>query len=205
MQSIVSGRRSLAFTYWVCYAIPGAFLLLISYAFVALSTRIAAFDLVAIDVLQIIITVIAVFIVYVMGFAVIRSARNTHRMGFWGWVATIVVVIGMIRTPFDIMGMTQTDEEIGKQITLMNTGLPQRVDEITSLESIRYGNGAVTYFFVIDDTYDGVVDVDLIKGEAIRNNCESWQRMFEQIRTLYFHYSLRGQVRSFSITPEDCG
>ncbi len=197
------GEKSLPFTYWLCYFVPGVAIVLLTYGLVALTFRL---DAAVYDTLYYALLALTAVITYGCGIAVIRSAGNRKPVGFWGGAACIVVVLGMIRLPLELFVGPMDERDWVRQVEIMNAGLPQRADEITTLNRIAYDKGRVTYSFEIDASVTGPFNVQAIKAIAIPDFCGEWRPYFESgdVTAVEFSYLLRGEVHSFRITQADC-
>ena len=138
------GEESLPFTYWLCYFLPGLAITILLYGLIA---SVFLLDPAVYDLLLYTLLGFAIVVTYGCGVAVIRSAGNRKPVGFWGGAACVVVVLGMIRLPVEFFVNPGDEQEVALQFDLMNAGLPQRVDEITTLNRVAYDRGQVTYSY----------------------------------------------------------
>jgi len=208
-KSVLKGEKSLGFTYWVCYVLPNVIVMLFIYAIVASVFVLSDYPLFH-QFLVYFVQALPLAIAYVLGFAVINSVRNRGRIGFWGALASLAVVIGMIRTPLELLGFTvdspEYERELKKQFSLANAGLPKRIDDITTLNHISYDNKKLVFLFAIDESFTGSIDMQELKKLSINETCEIWNSSFEsgEMENIEYRYTINNDPHSFFISTEDC-
>ena len=165
---VFQGKKTLSQTYWLFYAVPLAFINVLYYALLSASFSLSKFNYNAILYTLLLLTII---FVYGFGVAVIRSARDKNKIGFWGGVAILIVVANMLRTPVEFFGSASNDisyeQELEKQISFINSGLPKKVDEVTTLQRVSYKDKSFIYHYIIDNTDADIINLKSIKGRAL--------------------------------------
>ena len=210
--SVHRGQMPLGETYWCWLILPQlcitALFLIISLNSFALLKLNSALYYGPVFFLQ----VLLVAILFFFGIGVLRSAR-TARSRVWANIASILVVIGFITTPVQLLsdwfGIGSPDEsEIGRQIGLLNAQLPRRLDQITTMDKIEYSDHVLYYHYTIDAAAIEKVSFEALQALLVKGGCQDWKRDLDNgtFSRIDYQYSGGGRLlRTISIMASSCG
>jgi hypothetical protein len=203
------GDDTLGRTYWLGWVIPGV---VMNIAFVVFATQAMALS----DAPKLynaiwwLLVAATAAVIYLGGIAVLRSAQNKKlrpRMGTWGWIASILVVIAFVRFPMEMLGVTpENDADIERQFDLLNVGLPKRIDDVTTMTRVSYDRKVVSYSYKVD-SIQGTIDVQKVKQLSLNDGCGQWKSSFDskELLKVEYKYLLQdGSVLRWELLPTDC-
>jgi hypothetical protein len=89
----------------------------------------------------------------------------------------------------------------------MNAPLPQKIDDVTTLQSVRIANKTLTYVFKIEGDVPADFDVAVIKADNLATFCNTFRSTFESgfYTKLIYDYALPAGPQQFTVTPAECG
>ncbi|MDQ0316414.1 hypothetical protein [Amorphus orientalis] len=218
------GERPLGVTYWLWYIVPGIPIVIIDAVSIALSEEypeIIYWNAFAFWAAFILLLTAKAFLVYLIGYGVILSARKRKPTGFWGWIAIIIVVINMIRLPVsyytslmtafeppdpsDAQSVRVYQEQMLRQARAQ-TSLPKQIDSVTTLEGFTFDGLTFVYQYALDEEFGDRLDIERLKTHRLPELCKTFASMqtdgvLERVR---YEYSLHGETVSMTIDQSDC-
>ena len=89
----------------------------------------------------------------------------------------------------------------------MNAPLPQKVDDVTTLQSVQIVDKELTYFFTVEGDVPADFDVGIIKADSLPTICSTFRSTFENgfYRKLTYDYALPTGSKQFTVMPAECG
>lgn len=146
--------------------------------------------------------------------AIINSAGKGGARTFWGWAATIIAVIGIVRTLYSVLmifGVISTGwGQFAAGIERENIGLPVELEKglILSRMSVNKANYSLIYLFDFDiNTLNSSrFNLDLAK-EAVLEDCSELTKFLNNpVKIIIFRYAANdGSTADIEIYPQDCG
>ena len=180
----VYGEFSLAKTYWL-FGVLGQ---VVMYGITILAVQLTAPLLISNSVLghAIMQGVSYFWVLYatLAGVAIINSAGYSGKRSGWGWAATILAVLGLLRTALvalQLAGLMPTNfDDVSKGIAIDNMALPVRIDEATTLERIdtHYDSKSLIYRYSLDDNIQDENFFRQYMKKALIGNCEKLADFF---------------------------
>ncbi len=146
--------------------------------------------------------------------ATINAAGYNRKRKFWGWVATVVGGLSLIKTAMSalvILGlMPMTWSTLSKSIRAENLALPAQIGEELTLHEMRLNQAdkSLTYFIHIDTPTlsNNAMDTDIAKS-AILDGCMDLEPMFKgPVEKITYRYEANDKTLSLiDVLPKDCG
>ncbi len=213
LNDLFKGKLGLVTTYWLWGVIGGALVTLGSYVAFYIAAKniqnIFVYDLLTIGY-SIFVSAWLVFI----GLAIINSASFNRERGFWGWVASIIGTVSIIKGVYallTVLGIVSFSwAEIEKGIAMESTALPIEIGEGLTLTkmSADSNNKSITYKFMFDyKTLNNKTFDTTIAKDAILTSCIDLKIYFDgPVTNIIYNYEANdGTEVDIKILKEDCG
>ncbi|WP_282605682.1 hypothetical protein [Pelagibius sp. Alg239-R121] len=210
---LFKGKAGLAKTYWLWGVLGG---LVVTIASTAISHYIAAYfesDLLYQNALYGLTVFELVWGIFV-AIAIINAAAYKRKRGFWGWLASLLAVIGIFRS-FQLAAVTfglilPSWHDIATGIRFENFTLPMEIDEETTLVrmSTNLSDKSLTYHLDIDlpTLDDNSFDAEYVKWTMLVACVDLKSYLEGPVRKVVYEYKANdGTIRRAELLQEDCG
>ena len=205
----LKGDYSLGRTYWFGAVLSGIVLsLLIILPIFLFSSKIALFNptMYRFLVAAVLLVLLAIQVFFII--SVNNAATNNRKRGFWGWLAIILLTLGLLQILLQLsvaMGFRDpTWSEFQEGIRIENLSLPTEIDEVTVLKKMETNSSdkSLTYKFDVD--LDGLEKRDF--SQVLEGKCARLESIFAAgVGTVFYDYSGRdGSKKKLTIPVDDC-
>lgn len=146
--------------------------------------------------------------------AIINSSTFNRKRGVWGWIATILSVIGIFNVGYYSLQMSGaipvSFEKFAENIQIENSSLPLRIDNVTVLQSMstRSSDNSLIYHFKLEQN---IVNEDLFKTSMEQNiisaeNCNTLNEYFDgPIEVIFYEYEdPSSKITNIVVEKSDC-
>lgn len=88
----------------------------------------------------------------------------------------------------------------------INASLPQKIDDVTTLQSASISDKELTYLFTLEGALPADFDVSLIKADNLSTFCNTFRSSFENrfYNKVIYDYQTQAGSKQFMVTPDDC-
>ncbi|MEO1280928.1 MAG: hypothetical protein AAFV69_04245 [Pseudomonadota bacterium] len=206
------GELGLAWTFWmwgVVYSIPFG---LLNLASIYLAVKFASDDTIS-TALLIAGQAVSIGWGLFISAAIFNAAKYDRNRGFWGWTATVLVVIGVAMMPVNLYKSWNPTFDTWNKVEGIATALsltaPVTINEVLTLTKVSADetNKSMTWHMDADvETIDEMTfDPVAVKNQEL-SGCDDLKGYLDgPVETLYFAYTATdGTVGQIAITEADC-
>lgn len=210
---LFKGKAGLAKTYWLWYVLGGAVLTAGYYAstFAAIKNFNNPFIF---NVLSYGYPIFQAAWIVFFSIAVINSASYNRKRGGWGWVASILAVIGILKAlqmMAVLFGLTPTAwNDFEKGVRAENLGLPVQIEKNLALTrmSTNWKDKSLTYHYQFDyqTLNKNTFNVQKAKDASLESCGEYKEMLGRPVKKIILEFKANDKTKAeIEILPEDCG
>ena len=213
LRDLYKGKFGLAKTYWLWGVLGGLVVGAGRYGAIFIATKNVTNELLYDSLITGSSLVVIIWTIFI-SMAIINSAYYERERGFWGWVASTLAAIGIVRvlilsaTLLGLMSLTWRDIENGVRIE--NLALPVQIEEgliFTKMVANSDEKSLSNYFkFDYETLNEDTFDLKIAK-EGSLESCADYKDFLEgPVEKIIIIFEANdGTTMQFEILPEDCG
>ena len=209
LRSFMAGNVPLAKTYWFYGVIIGNILigLLLLPAIMSNAVSIASFPLGRL--LLMFLGLLPTFYFLIVYVAIWNSAGKYEGEAVWRWLARMIVILNVLYLTYSYYQEFQPVKRLTTQIKLLQSSLPLKVDEYTSLTQVNQTKSMISYVYIVTGemaTLERFTSVQKKNISAFICNHDLLKEAIAEGYTINFSYNTeaRRNISKVSVKSKDC-
>ncbi len=213
IRNVLFGTYGLAVTYWLWGVVGSLVVMVIAYSAVAVSAKFvhnaAIYNLLTYGS-----AVLSILWAVFVSVAIINASTYNRERGFWGWIATIIAGLGILRALYSaavVVGLQSLSfSDIESSVAIENLGLPVEIEQGLTLDRMETNRSeqSLTYVYGFDyPTLNSETFDTTLAKEGTLESCEEFRDWLTgAVKKIVLVWRANdGTTQSIEILPEDCG